>query len=109
MRRRLTALAAMMALALTLAFGAPVSAQDDPTEVPAVETTTDAVDDATGAVDDAVEDVDEETEDSGRWGLLGLLGLAGLAGLLKRPTRTVVEPTVQRTTEVRTDLTGDRR
>jgi len=109
MRRRLTAVAAMIALALSLAFGAPVVAQDEPTEVPAVETTTDAVDDATDAVDDAAENVDEETEDNGRWGLLGLLGLAGLAGLLKRPTRTVVEPTVQRTTEVRTDLPGDRR
>ncbi len=101
MRRRLTALAAMMALALTLAFGAPASAQDDPTEVPAVETTT-------GAVDEAAETVDEETDDSGRWGLLGLLGLAGLAGLLKRPTRTVVEPVASRVTDVRTDIT-DRR
>lgn len=112
MRRRLTALAAMMALALTLAFGAPASAQDDPTEVPAAETTTDAVDDtvddATGAVDDATDTVDEETDDSGRWGLLGLLGLAGLAGLLKRPTRTVVEPVATRVTDVRTDTT-DRR
>lgn len=109
MRRRLTGLAAILALTLTMALTANVAAQDDPTEVPAVETTTDAVDGATDAVDDAAETVDEETEDSGRWGLLGLLGLAGLAGLLKRPTRTVVEPTVQRTTEVRTDLTGDRR
>lgn len=113
MRRRLTALVAMMALALTLAVGTPVAAQDDPTEVPAVETTTDAVDDTVddtaGAVDDAAETVDEETDDSGRWGLLGLLGLAGLAGLLKRPTRTVVEPVATGVTDVRTDSTTDRR
>ena len=109
MRRRLTALAAILALALTFAMGSTAVAQDDPTEVPAVETTTDAVDDATDAVDDAAADVDDETEDNGRWGLLGLLGLAGLAGLLKRPTRTVVEPVATRVTDVRTDANTDRR
>jgi len=113
MRRRLTTIVAMLAAALMIAFGGPAFAQDDPTEIPAVETTTDAVDDtvddATGAVDDAADTVDEETDDSGRWGLLGLLGLAGLAGLLKRPTRTVVEPVATRVTDVRTDSTTDRR
>lgn len=108
MRRRLTGIAAVLALALTMGLTTDAVAQQDPTEVPAVETTTDAVDDTTDAVGNAAQDVDEETDDSGRWGLLGLLGLAGLAGLLKRPTRTVVEPVAQRVTDVRTDVTTRR-
>ena len=84
MRRRLSAMAAVLALGLMIAMGSGVAAQDEPTEVPVVTEVSDAV-------SDAADTVDEETDDSGRWGLLGLLGLAGLAGLLKRPTQTVVQ------------------
>lgn len=86
MRRRLSTFAAVIAVALTLAIGTDVSAQDEPTEAAGGAQST-----VTSTVDNAADTVDEETDDSGRWGLLGLLGLAGLAGLLKRPTQTVVE------------------
>lgn len=103
MRRRLSAIAAVVALALTLAVGGSATAQEEQaTEV--VGEAQDAVDTATGAVDD------DGDGDSGRWGLLGLLGLGGLAGLLKKPqrtvvdqTRTVVEPVTQRVTDATTN------
>lgn len=115
MRRRLTTLAAILALALTMAFASGAMAQQSPTQTPnsAVSTVSStgnsAVSTTTSAVDNTADTVDTKTKNTGRWGLLGLLGLAGLAGLLKRPTRTVVEPVATRVTDVRTDVTTDRR
>ena len=95
MKKRLSSLLAVVAVALSLAFGGNAIAQEEQaTEV-------------TDAVDNTAQTVGEETDgDSGRWGLLGLLGLAGLAGLLKKPqrtvvdqTRTVAEPTATRVTD----------